>query len=64
MKRVAIRISDALRAQYMAEMSALDPDMLVFMDETGSERCNSTRQYAYALRGMRYYLYTERELGF
>ena len=30
MKRVAIRRSDVLRAQYMAEMSAFDPDMLVF----------------------------------
>ena len=36
----------------MAEMSAFDPDMLVFIDETGSERRNSIRQYAYALRGI------------
>ena len=52
MKRVAIRRSDILRAQYMAEMSAFDPDMLVFIDETGTERRNSICQYAYALRGI------------
>ena len=49
MKQVAIRRSDVLRAQYMAEMSAFD---LVFIDETGSERRNSIRQYAYGLRGI------------
>ena len=52
MRKVAIRRSDILRAQYIAEMSAFDPNMLVFIDETGSERHNSIRQYAYALRGI------------
>ena len=42
MKQIAIR-SEILRAQYMAEMSAFDPDMLVFIDETGCEKCNSIR---------------------
>ena len=51
MKQVAIRRSDVLRAQYMAEMSTFDPAMLVFIDKTGSERRNSICQYAYALRG-------------
>ena len=36
----------------MVEMSAIDPDMLVFIDKTGSERHNSIRQYAYALSGI------------
>ena len=36
----------------MAELSAFDSNMLVFIGETGTERCNSLRQYAYALRGI------------
>ena len=52
MKKVAIRRSDILRAQYMNEMEAFDPYVLVFVDETGCERCNSKRQYGYGLRGM------------
>ena len=36
----------------MAEMSTFDPDMLVFIDETGCERRHSIRQYGYALRGI------------
>ena len=67
MKQVAIRRSDVLRAQYMAEMSAFDPDMLVFIDETGSERRNSIHQYAYGLQSSINCVYMEREflvLGF
>lgn len=52
MKKVAIRRCDILRAQYMNEMEAFDPHMLVFVDETGCERRNSVRQYGYGLRGM------------
>ena len=37
MKQVAIRRSDILRAQYMVEMEAFNPHMLVFVDETGCE---------------------------
>ena len=36
----------------MAEISMYDPDMLVWIDETGSARRNSIRQYGYSLRGM------------
>ena len=41
MRRVAIRRSDVVRAEYMSEMSAFDPNMLVFIDETGSVKCVS-----------------------
>ena len=51
MKMVAIR-SEILRAEYIAEMSAFHPDMLVFIDETVSVRRNSIRRYGYALRGI------------
>ena len=42
-KMKQIGIGQKLRAQYMAEISAFDPDMLVFIDDTGCERCNSIR---------------------
>ena len=57
MKMVAIRRSEILRAEYIAEISAFHPDMLVFIDETGSERRNSIRQYGYGLRGITPVLY-------
>ena len=41
-----------MRAEYIADMSAFHPDMLVFIDETGSERRNSMRQYGYGLHGI------------
>ena len=52
MKRVAIRRSDVIRAEYMSEMSAFDPNMLVFIDETGSVKRNAVREYGYGLRGI------------
>ena len=36
----------------MAEISFLDSNMLVWLDETGSDRRNSIRKYGYGLRGM------------
>ena len=37
----------------MSEISIYDPDMLVWIDETGSTRRNSIRSYGYSLRGTR-----------
>ena len=37
----------------MAEVSSYHPDMLIWVDETGSDRQHSIRSYGYALRGMR-----------
>ena len=36
----------------MAEISAFSANMLVFLDETGSDRRNSIRQFGYGLRGI------------
>ena len=52
MKKIAIRRSEVLRAKYMAEIEAFDPDMLVFLDETGCDKRNSIRQFGYGLRGI------------
>ena len=52
MRNVALMRSEVLRAQYIADISVFDPSMLVFVDETGCERRNSIRRYAYGLRGI------------
>ena len=36
----------------MAEIEAFDPYMLVFLDETGSDKRNSIHQFGYGLRGI------------
>lgn len=52
MRKVAIQRSDSLRAQYMAEIQAFNPDMLIFVDETGCDKRKSCRQYGYGIRGI------------
>ena len=52
MRRVAIQRSDTLRAHFMADISAYDPRMLVWLDETGCDRRNTLRKYGYSLRGI------------
>ena len=52
MKRVAIRCSEIIRAQFMAEIEAFDPDMILFIDETGCDRRNLVRHLGYGLRGI------------
>ena len=51
-KRIALQQSEQLWIQFMAEISMYDPEMLVWIDETGSAIRNSSRQYGYSLRGM------------
>ena len=36
----------------MAEVSNFDPNMLIWIDETGSDRRNEIRKYGYSLKGM------------
>lgn len=52
MRRVAIQRSDALRARFMADISIYDPNMFVWLDETGCDRRNTLRKYGYSLRGI------------
>ena len=40
-----------LWAQFALDVIMYTPEMLVFLDETGSDRCNSLRKYGYSLRG-------------
>ena len=52
MKLIAIQQSEELRAKYATEISQYSPNMLVFLDETGSTRKDAIRKFGYSLRGM------------
>ena len=52
MKLIAIQQSEELRAKYVAEISQYSPNMLVFVDETGSTTKDAIRKFGYSLRGM------------
>ena len=51
LKLVASQRSEDLRAKYVAEIAIYRPDMLVFIDETGSDRRDAIRRFGYSLRG-------------
>ena len=53
MRLVAIQQSEELRARYLAEVVLYSPNMLVFVDETGSNRKDAMRKFGYSLRGQR-----------
>ena len=50
-RTIALQQSESKRIEFMVEISAYNPDMLIWIDETGSDRRNSIRQYGYSLRG-------------
>jgi transposase len=55
-KKLAFRAQqrrEELRVKFMTEMTAYEPEMLVFVDETGSDKRSSLRKYGYALMGKR-----------
>ena len=52
MKKIAFKRSDILRAQYMVEIQEFDPEMLVFVDETGCDKRKSARLFGYGIRGL------------
>ena len=51
MRKIAVKQSDAKRAEYMVGIEVFDPEMLVFIDETGCER-SLVCQYGYGVRGL------------
>jgi len=48
---VTAQRSEDLRAKYVAEVALYDRNMLVFVDETGSDIRNAMRRFGYTLRG-------------
>ena len=53
MMQVAKQRNDALQGVYIAQCSLLNPNMFVWLDETGSDRRDSIRKFGYGMRGMR-----------
>ena len=52
MRIIATQRDDSLRALFASEVSIYTADMFIFLDETGTDRRNVLRQYAYSWRGM------------
>ena len=51
-QRISLQRSDEARAKFIAEVSAYDPSMLVWIDESGCDRRNSIRRHGYSIRGV------------
>ena len=51
LKQVALQQSEELRAKFRSDISVYPPEMLVFLDETGSDRRDAMRKFGYSLRG-------------
>ena len=51
MRITATQRDEALRAVFASELSIYKADMFIFMDETGSNRRDAMRRYAYSWRG-------------
>ena len=47
----ALQQNECLRQQYISDMSVYSPEMLIFIDETGTDRRNTIRKYGYSMRG-------------
>jgi hypothetical protein len=53
LQHVVLRRSETERAEFVQEMSYIDPNMIVWVDETGSDsQCEGIRKFGYALRGL------------
>ena len=48
---MALQQNAASRAQFLSDISVYEPEMLLFIDETGSDRRNSIRRYGYSIVG-------------
>ena len=51
LQRVARQRNEELRAQFSSDCSLYLPEMLVFIDETGSDRRHTMRKFGYSLVG-------------
>lgn len=52
MRLVARQRCNIQRAQYISQIMAFNPQSLIFIDETGSNRRNTIRKYGYGLQGI------------
>ena len=51
-QRISLQRSDEERAKFIAEVSAYNPSMLVWIDESGCDRRNCIRRRGYGIRGV------------
>ena len=51
LKLAALQREDFLRSQFASDISIYNPEMLIFLDETGSDQRATIRRYGYSLRG-------------
>ena len=51
MKLVAKQVDESLRTQFVIDVSLLEPDMFIFVDETGADCRDTLCKYGYSLRG-------------
>jgi len=49
---ITLQQSDNERMEFLAEIAAFEPRMLVWLDETGCNRRNGLRKYGYGLQGL------------
>lgn len=49
--RIAGQQSEFLRTQFMLDISIFSPEMLIFVDESGTDRRDALRKYGYSIRG-------------
>lgn len=47
----AIERDIKLRSEFIADVLMYEPDMLIFLDKTGSDKRDALRKYGYSLRG-------------
>ena len=52
LRHIALQQSLDQRALFMLDISMFDPEMIVWLDETGSDRRDGVRAYGYGLRGL------------
>ena len=52
MRRIATQRSDIARAHFMVQVENMSADNFIWVDETGSDKRNALRKYAYSLRGV------------
>lgn len=51
MKYVALQRDKELRSRFVSDVSIYNPDMLIFLDESGTDKRDKLRKYGYSLRG-------------
>ena len=52
MRRIATKRSDIARAHYMVQVENMSAGTFIWVDETGPDKRNALRKYAYSLRGV------------